>query len=87
MGTKKYKESLPSFFNDNGKILTEVGDIAEGFNSFFSGIGPELANAIPPTNKNFQDYLGNPKFQNFSFSNVSSNVILTRAKGAQNFGF
>ena len=40
IGKKKNRESLPDFFRDNGEILTDIVDIAEGFNSFYSSIGP-----------------------------------------------
>lgn len=49
IGSKKNKEEVPSFFRENGNIISDLTDITNGFNNFFSGIGPELANAIPKT--------------------------------------
>ena len=60
VGSKKYKENLPDFLKQNGQILTGSLEIAEGFNEFFAGIGPKLANSIPPTNIDFRDSMGNP---------------------------
>ena len=36
----------PQCFNDNGKTITKLSDIANGFNDFFVNIGPTLADAI-----------------------------------------
>lgn len=58
VGGKKHRESIPEYFKHNNKILSDSMEIAEGFNKFFSGIGPELASSIQKSNKNFQDYLG-----------------------------
>jgi hypothetical protein len=37
-------------------ILTSPNDIAEGFNTFFSNIGPNLAEKIGSTECHFKDY-------------------------------
>ena len=36
-------ESLPDYFISKGNILSGSFEIAQGFNNFFSDIGPELA--------------------------------------------
>ena len=46
IGTSKQKEQLPNFFRDNGQIISDTLEIANGFNTFFSGIGPKLASEI-----------------------------------------
>jgi hypothetical protein len=43
IGSKtKKREDLPSFFRQNQDILNDPNDIANGFNDFFVGIGPQL---------------------------------------------
>ena len=46
------------------------------FNNFFSGIGPESANAIPHSNISFESYLGVPEPDTFQFSHVHHTLIL-----------
>ena len=54
MGTKKRKENIPDFLkNNSNEEIRGAQQIAEGFNSFFAGIGPELANNIAPSNIDF----------------------------------
>ena len=36
-----------------GNTLNNPKDIAEGFNNYFSNIGPDLASQIPTSNCNF----------------------------------
>ena len=43
LGTKKQKDQIPDFFKQNGELISEYIDIANGFNEFFTGIGPKLA--------------------------------------------
>ena len=75
LGTKKCKSDIPDFFRDKGKIITGAGNIAEGFNDFFSGIGPELANKIPMTDGNYSDYLGDWTEENFIFGQVTPELV------------
>ena len=79
MKTKK-KNSLPSVFHDEVKSYENVKDICEGFNDFFVGIGEKLAGSIPPSNKTFEDYMGNPINQNFTFARVTRETILSTLK-------
>ena len=46
LGTKKRKENIPDFFQNNNELITGTLNIAEGFNKFFAGIGPKLAKEI-----------------------------------------
>ena len=68
IGGKKCRENLPDFFQNNGSILAEAIDIAEGFNGFFSGIGPELANK-------FVKMPNSPKFPSWT---IMFNYLLER---------
>ena len=63
IGRKKNKVNIPDYFKNNGKTITGYLNIAEGFNDFFSSIGPELANKIPSSDVHFSKFLG-PRVQN-----------------------
>ena len=54
IGCKKQKDQLPDFFRCNGEILTDYLEIANGFNDFYSQVGPKLASEINYTNVNFE---------------------------------
>ena len=56
IGSKKHRENIPDYFKYNGKILTDSLEIAEGFNDFFVGIGPKLANDIPQNDTNYKEF-------------------------------
>ena len=44
----------------NDDIVEDPENIANTFNNFFSSIGTNLAEGIPPSAKHFSDYLGTP---------------------------
>ena len=55
--------------------LTNTRDIAEGFNDYFSNIGPDLASKIDTPNLNFQTYIEKAKSEFSAFQPVTvSNV-------------
>ena len=76
VGSNKSKEQLPTYFQQNGKNVSDYLEIANGFNTFFSDIGPKLASEIGATNKSFQTFMpeGNPN--SFKFSRISEIDIL-----------
>ncbi len=43
---------------DNANTITNDNDIADAFNSYFSSIGSNLADRIPPQNKTFKSFMG-----------------------------
>ena len=75
-GIKKQKDQIPDFFKSNGQIITDYLEIANGFNSFFPQIGPNLAADIPPTEIDFKSYLTNCNPATFQFSRISEIDIL-----------
>ena len=79
IGSKKRKENIPDYFKEKGALITGSIEIAEGFNSFFAGIGPELANSIKPSHLNFKAFLGTPISENFIFNHVTSKMIIDMA--------
>lgn len=80
MNTKKSKNEIPSFFRENGSIISDISDITNGFNKKISGIGPELANAIPTSDILFQSLMGDPEPDNFHFSHVHPTLIMLKTQ-------
>ena len=76
IGTNKQKDQIPNFFRCNGKVINDCLEITNGFNTFFSQVGPKLASAIPPTDRNFESYLPRENPSNFDFSRISEIDIL-----------
>ena len=71
IGKKKHRENIPAFFKQNGNTITGALEIAEGFNSFFAGIGPELADSITPSNINFDSFLSPGIDEEFIFKRIT----------------
>ena len=76
IGTKKDKNQLPDFFKDNGQIITDNLEIANGFNKFFAQIGPNLASEIGVSDVSFETFLEDNNSNNFEFSRISEVDIL-----------
>ena len=76
MEKRKTRKIFLFFFQNNGEILTETIDIAQGFNIFYTKIGAELSSKIPQNNKNYKDYLGDSIVDNFIFGNISEKLII-----------
>jgi hypothetical protein len=59
----------------NNILGRHTKDIAEGFNDYFSNIGPDLASKIDTPNLNFQTYIEKAKSEFSAFQPVTvSNV-------------
>ena len=71
----KKSSSIPNLFQDENKNYTTFLEIAEGFNSFFVDVGPRLANEIPESGKNFQEFMSPPIDHNFIFQNITADII------------
>ena len=76
IGTKKQKDQIPDFFKANGQFINDYIEIANGFNTFFSQIGPKLASDIPSSDACFKDFMPNKNDSNFEFSRISETDIL-----------
>ena len=57
--------------NVNEKKLTSPSNIAEGFNGFFSNIGPNLAEEIGRTDCNFRQYIKKTESEFAAFKAVA----------------
>ena len=77
IGSKKDKHRLPDLFKDNGQIITDYLEIANGFNQFFSQVGPNLASEIEPSEVSFDTFLLENNPVNFEFSRISEVDILS----------
>jgi hypothetical protein len=80
---KTSKTTNVTSVKSNYQIFTNKDDIAETFNDYFSKIGTELSNRIPPSNKGFEEYL-EPTAQDrptvsavFEFKSVSIDEVET----------
>jgi hypothetical protein len=72
------KHNQPTKVNElnvNDMKLTSPNDIAEGFNTFFSNIGPNLAEKIGSTECLFKDYLDKTNSEFTAFKSVSVNHV------------
>ena len=58
--------------NIGGSNLTNSKDIAEGFNDFFSNVGPHLASKIDTSNCNFQEHIKNIESEFTAFEAVTT---------------
>ena len=61
--------------NVNDMKLTKPNDIAEGFNTFFSNIGPYLAKEIGTAECHFKDYLDKTNSEFTAFQSITVNRV------------
>jgi hypothetical protein len=76
IGTKKDKSQLPDFFRENGNIITDYLEIANGFHDFFSQVGPKLASEIGQSDVSYDSFLLDENPVIFNFSRMSETDIL-----------
>ena len=75
--SKRSGFDLPAVFTHNKQAYEGPRSIAEGFNTFFSTIGPKLAAKIPQTSPSaFKSYLPTPTEEQFFFRSLSEKKIL-----------
>ena len=72
---KQYQPSKVNELNINDMKLTKPNDIAEGFNTFFSNIGPSLAEEIGTAECHFKDYLDRTNSEFTAFQSVTVNRV------------
>ena len=72
LNRNKKKKSFPEFFIDNGEMIKDKLQIAQGFNNFFINIGPKLASKIKnQSNSNAYAYLIQKKSSSFNFKHIN----------------
>ena len=72
---KSKKDSSISTIIVDGNTITAPTEMAENFNNFFTLIGKNLQEKIPPTKKTFTDYLKTPNIENFTIGLTSADEI------------
>ena len=73
--TKNKKGGYVTAIIADDNTITDPIEIAENFNNFFTSIGTNLQKKIPPTKKNFTDYLKKPNSENFTIAPTTSDEI------------
>ena len=68
LGTKNSSFNIPETFTVEGKVFSGATEIAEGFNGFFSTVGPNLSSLIPDSGDDFENYLNDPVDETFIFA-------------------
>ena len=89
LGTKNSSFNIPETFTVEGKVFSGATEIAEGFNEFFSTVGPNLSSLIPDSGDDFENYLNDPVDETFIFAKVTKEKIyetLSRLKGKNSSG-
>ena len=76
IGSKKERSQIPDFFRDNNQLVKDNLDIANGFNNFFSQVGPKLASEIGLSDVSFDSFLSESNPVNFEFHRISETDIL-----------
>ena len=80
---KKKSSQYPTQFNDDARKVTGNFDIANGFNRFFSNIGPALARNIPKGNTTFTNYLNQKVEESIFLNPVTDEEIIEIVKDAK----
>ena len=73
---KLIKVRYQLFFQNNNQVISDYLEIANGFNAFFAGIGPKLAEEIDPSDVMFENFLSESNPNDFKFSRISEIDIL-----------
>ena len=69
---KKKRSTVSSKFIVNNSVITDKKSVANGFNTFFTNIGPTLANNIPSTTLSATNYIGEGRLKDSIFLNPTS---------------
>ena len=66
---------VSAIISDDNNNITDPVEIAQNFNDLFTSLGTNLQKKIPPTKKNFTDYLKKPNSENFTIAPTTSDEI------------
>ena len=87
LNRKKNLTDFPEEFLYKEKTITDLKDIANSFNEYFSNIGPSLSEKIDMSGNDMTyDYLTNPVHSRFSFSSVSEKETLNIISKLKSYG-
>ena len=84
IGKQKNKIYIPDYFRNGEALISGDKNIADGFNDFFSKVGPDLAEKIEPSTCDFSSYLGEEAQTNFIFCKVTPKLIIETAGKLKN---
>ena len=71
LALKHKSKRQPSIITVKGKGVTNPKNIANGFNIFFTNIGPSSSKTIPQFKKNFKNFLNNSSLNSFVLSKLT----------------
>ena len=60
-----HKTKTPSSLLVDNETITNIPQITEHFNQYFTSTGKNLQKRVPPTRRHFSDYLKDPNQNNF----------------------
>ena len=72
---RKTKSTTINELSLNGKNMTDVDEIADGFNNYFSNVGPDLARSIGTSDYNFENYITRTNAEFSCFSTITTSTI------------
>ena len=86
LNRKRNSTDFPEEFLYKEKTITDLKDIANSFNEYFSNIGPSLSEKMDMSGNTmtYSDYLTNPVSSKFSFSPVSEKKTLNIINNLKN---
>ena len=74
---------MPDTFVEGEETISDLHEIANGFNNYFANIGPSLAEHFTPDNS-FFDYLNDNTDENFTFSPVAATEVSSQVHWFKN---
>ena len=72
---KANKTNSPSSLIVYNETITNIPQMAEHFNQYFTSIGKNLQKNIPPSKRHFSDYLKDPKQSSFSIQPTTADKV------------
>ena len=70
-------DKIPKYFLINDLPESDPTIVVNKFNTYFTEIGPRLASTLSfPANKSYRDYLNNPTYNHFEFSEINKQKVI-----------
>ena len=76
LGKHNDKSSFPQTFNVDNKRTDDKSIIAESFNQYFSKIGLQTSQNVPPASKHFTSYMRNPSVNSMFLEPIEPSHVL-----------
>ncbi len=77
LARKKVKNTFPDYFLVKNHEVSNKQYLANEFNEFFTGIGPELSEQIqPPENLDYKSFLTKVITTEFTFDDINENDVI-----------